>query len=126
LHARADELVPVTEGRNLAASIPGASFVELDSCNHILLKDEPAWQQFQQHVLDFVGLSSHASGSYNHLTPREKDILQLLTKGYSNARIADQLSVSEKTVRNQVSGLLKKLGVSSRSEAIVHAHNHDF
>ena len=43
-HARGDRAVPVEEGRLLAARIPGARFVLLESANHILLSDEPAWQ----------------------------------------------------------------------------------
>ena len=43
LHARGDRVVPVEEGRLLAARIPGARLVLLESANHILLADEPAW-----------------------------------------------------------------------------------
>ena len=44
-HARGDRVVPVEEGRLLAARIPGARFVLLESANHILLSDEPAWRR---------------------------------------------------------------------------------
>src|SRR5258706_4930427 len=47
LHARADEPIPIEEGRLVASGIPGAEFVELDSRNHILLEHEPAWQRFR-------------------------------------------------------------------------------
>src|SRR5580693_613910 len=46
IHARGDRVVPVEEGRLLAALIPGARLVVLDSVNHILLSGEPAWEQF--------------------------------------------------------------------------------
>jgi pimeloyl-ACP methyl ester carboxylesterase len=46
LHARADRAVPFSEGRRLAALIPGAQFVPLDSANHVLLEHEPAWATF--------------------------------------------------------------------------------
>jgi pimeloyl-ACP methyl ester carboxylesterase/DNA-binding CsgD family transcriptional regulator len=46
LHSREDRLIPFKQGRQLAALIPGAQFVPLDSKNHILLKDEPAWPKF--------------------------------------------------------------------------------
>ena len=55
LHARNDKVIPVEEGRLLASSIPGAEFVELDSRNHILLAEEPAWKRFQEAVLEFAG-----------------------------------------------------------------------
>jgi len=47
IHARDDALVPFAEARLLATLIPGARFVALDSRNHILLEDEPAWAQFR-------------------------------------------------------------------------------
>jgi pimeloyl-ACP methyl ester carboxylesterase/DNA-binding winged helix-turn-helix (wHTH) protein len=46
LHARDDRRVPLEQGRLLAAAIPGARFVTLDSSNHILLAGEPAWGRF--------------------------------------------------------------------------------
>ena len=46
VHAREDATVPFAEGRLLATRIPGARFLPLDSKNHILLADEPAWPVF--------------------------------------------------------------------------------
>jgi pimeloyl-ACP methyl ester carboxylesterase/DNA-binding SARP family transcriptional activator len=54
LHARDDKVVPFHEGRLLAASIPGSRFVALDSNNHILLGDEPAWPVFLAEVDTFL------------------------------------------------------------------------
>jgi pimeloyl-ACP methyl ester carboxylesterase len=45
-HCTRDALVPFEQGRRLAAAIPNAKFVALDSENHALLPDEPAWAQF--------------------------------------------------------------------------------
>lgn len=55
LHCRDDAATPYDEGRRLAAAIPGAEFVTLDSPNHILLDDEAAWPDFLAHVDEFVG-----------------------------------------------------------------------
>jgi NarL family two-component system response regulator LiaR len=52
------------------------------------------------------------------LTKREEGVLDLLTKGLSNADIADQLEISKFTVKNHVSRILTKLKVSSRTEAV--------
>lgn len=126
LHADRDQIVPLSEGRRLAAGIPGASFVQLDSCNHVLLEHEPAWAQFQEAILEFTGQGVDASacvpGGLQRLTPRELEILPLLCEGLSNAQIGWQLDISEKTVRNHISHLYEKLGVRSRAEAIVFAH----
>jgi DNA-binding NarL/FixJ family response regulator len=55
------------------------------------------------------------------LTPREREILNLLAAGLSNATISYRLTVTAKTVRNHMSGIFTKLGVTSRAEAIVRA-----
>jgi DNA-binding SARP family transcriptional activator/pimeloyl-ACP methyl ester carboxylesterase len=55
LHARGDARVRFTEGQELAARIPQATFVPLDSRNHILLANEPAWPVFLQEVRSFLG-----------------------------------------------------------------------
>jgi DNA-binding NarL/FixJ family response regulator len=55
------------------------------------------------------------------LTPREFEVLQLLSQGLPNKRIAQRLGISDHTVKFHVNALLGKLGVQSRSEAIVHA-----
>ncbi|MGH8324945.1 MAG: alpha/beta fold hydrolase, partial [Steroidobacteraceae bacterium] len=43
LHGSRDQVVPLSEGKRLASEIPHATFVQLDSCNHVLLAHEPAW-----------------------------------------------------------------------------------
>lgn len=58
------------------------------------------------------------------LTDRERDVLSLLGKGLSNKEIADQLYLSEGTVRNYVSAILSKLGVHDRTQAAVVAVRH--
>ena len=57
-------------------------------------------------------------------TARERDILALLTNGYENQRIADELFISLKTVKTQVSNILSKLEVSDRTQAVVYAFQH--
>jgi len=58
------------------------------------------------------------------LTQREVEVLRLIAKGSSNADIADRLSLSDGTVRNHVSAILAKLGVSDRTQAAVIAIQH--
>ena len=57
LHSRGDQAVPFEEGRRLAARISRARFVPLDSDNHLVLEDEPAWQVLLSEVRDFLGTS---------------------------------------------------------------------
>jgi DNA-binding CsgD family transcriptional regulator len=128
LHARHDAVVPYSEGRRLAAAIPDAQFVELDSRNHVLLQNEPAWDRFREALLDFVGLAPRGGedAAFAALSARERDILALLTEGLGNAAIADRLALSEKTVRNHASNVFDKLGVSTRAQAIVLARDRGF
>ena len=129
LHGRNDGVVPIAEGRLIAAGIRGAQFVELDSRNHILLELEPAWQRFREAVAEFMGLEASDSGEHSTfalLSPRERGILALLTEGLSNAEIAERLAISEKTIRNYLSNLFDKLGVWTRAQAIVFAHDRGF
>ncbi|HEY7269791.1 MAG TPA: alpha/beta fold hydrolase [Dehalococcoidia bacterium] len=54
LHSRGDLRAPFEWGRRLAAGIPGARFVALESANHILLEDEPAWATLQTELRRFL------------------------------------------------------------------------
>lgn len=121
LHARNDEVIPVAEGRRLASGIPGAEFVELDSRNHVLLSHEPAWQDFQRAVREFTGVARDEARPADEapLTRRERRVLALLREGKTNAEIAAEAFISEKTVRNHLSSVYRKLGVSNRAQAIV-------
>jgi len=128
LHAGNDEITSVEEGRLLAAGIPHAEFVELDSRNHVLLEHEAAWTRFREAVLSFCNSPSTSAQEsvFASLSARERQILSLITEGLSNTDIADRLAISEKTVRNHTSNLFDKLGVWSRAQAIVFARDHGF
>jgi len=60
----------------------------------------------------------------NNLSEREKEILKLISHGMTNAEIAESLFLSEGTVRNYVSSILKKLDVKDRTQAAVLALRH--
>jgi pimeloyl-ACP methyl ester carboxylesterase/DNA-binding CsgD family transcriptional regulator len=126
LHARGDARVPFDEGVRLAALIPGARFVPLDSDNHVLLDTEPAWPIFLAELRAFLGTGVADRGDSvdgEALTPAERDVLRLVATGLDNHAIAQQLHKSEKTVRNQLSSILDKLGVHTRAEAIVYVRD---
>lgn len=54
IHCRDDMATPYEEGRRLASLIPGAQFVTLDSRNHVLMADEPAWPMLLDHIDRFL------------------------------------------------------------------------
>src|SRR5688572_17989798 len=81
LHSRDDDIVPISEGHILAAGIAGAQFIELDSKNHVLLENEPAWERFCDEVLEFTGLKGSPRGedpAFASLSPREREVLALI------------------------------------------------
>jgi DNA-binding NarL/FixJ family response regulator len=61
--------------------------------------------------------------AFPDLTERERDILDLLARGYDNRRIARELVLAEKTVRNHISRVFSKLQVTKRNEAAVRARD---
>jgi pimeloyl-ACP methyl ester carboxylesterase/DNA-binding CsgD family transcriptional regulator len=129
LHARGDEIVPFVAGKQLAAEIPNAEFVSLDSRNHILLGDEPAWAHFKDAVLEFTGRPRTAGAEdplLARLSGRERQILAAVVSGKSNAEIGAALFVSEKTVRNSLTRIFGKLGVHTRTQAAVLARDRGF
>ena len=125
LHCRDDRRVPFDEGRLLASQIPGASLVSIDSSNHLLLEDEPGWLRAREAIEQFLPAAGAPiqGGPLAGLTPRLRELLELMAQGRDNAQIAAVMGLSEKTVRNQVSLLFDRLGVESRSMAIVLARD---
>jgi pimeloyl-ACP methyl ester carboxylesterase len=119
LHSRHDARVPFDEGRRIAGAIPGALFVPIDSRNHLLLGDEPGWAQWLAAVRGFLPSGAAADPQIAQLTPRQRDLLELLAQGRDNAQIAAALGLSEKTVRNHVTAIFAALEVNSRGQAIV-------
>jgi DNA-binding NarL/FixJ family response regulator len=66
-------------------------------------------------------LSAQDERVFPDLTGREREVLELVAAGLGNAAIAHRLSLSPKTVRNNVSSIFAKLQVADRAEAIVRA-----
>ena len=129
LHARHDARIPYEEGRLLAALIPEARFVTLESRNHLLLEGEPAFRQFMAELDDFfesapdIMAPATPAGSFAELTAREAEVLELIARGLDNPVIAAQLGVSAKTLRNHITNIFSKLDVTSRAQAIVRARD---
>lgn len=124
LHARQDAIIPFEEGRLMASLIPAAQFVPLESRNHVLLGTEPAWQQFVEALNDFLPTPpARPIALLAELTAREREVLEIVAQGVANREIAARLTISEKTVRNHVSIIFSKLGVTSRTQAVVLARD---
>ena len=61
-----------------------------------------------------------------HLTPRERQIVRAVARGLTNRAIAAELRISQQTVKNQLSTLYQKLGVTSRVQLVVFAIRRGF
>ena len=117
IHARDDRVVPVEEGRLLAALIPDARLVLLESANHILLADEPAWHYFVSELHAFLGTGPAAGppAPAVDLSTRELEVLELVAAGLTNEAIAERLFISVRTVERHLSNVYAKLGVSGKA-----------
>ncbi|MFI7068284.1 response regulator [Kribbella sp. NPDC050124] len=74
-------------------------------------------------VLSFFSAPPPAADPFPELTTRERQILDLLAAGLSNAAIAHRLDLASKTVANNVSTIFTKLGIADRATAIIQARN---
>ena len=117
LHALEDVAVPFDFGRAVATGIRNARLVPLESRNHILLADEPAWGVFLDEVREFMRADDHGASvePTTELTRREREVLRLAADGRSNAEIADTLVLSVRTIERHLSNAYLKLGVSGRT-----------
>jgi DNA-binding CsgD family transcriptional regulator len=120
VHARKDRVIPYAEGRRLATLLPNAQFVTLDTDNHVLQEDEPAWEVFISQVRAFLadggaGDEAAASADISELSERERDVLELVAAGMSNEQIAERLFLSPRTVERHLSNVYAKLRLSGKS-----------
>ena len=122
VHSRGDRMNNFEEARYLAANIPGARLVALESENHIVLEDEPAWPVFVREVSAFLAedrvdepVRSGVPDPAGLLSPRELDVLALAAEGCDNDAIAARLSLSVRTVERHLQNTYTKLGVQGRS-----------
>ena len=128
LHSKRDVRQPFEEGRLIATAIPNARFVPIDSGNHLLLESEPGWREWIAEVRAFLpaGVPRGGEPAFEALTARQRELLELIAQGRDNAQIAAALDLSEKTVRNHITGIFAKLEVENRAQAIVMAREAGF
>ena len=72
-------------------------------------------------VQELDGASHHDMANFAHLSEREREVLRLIAEGLSNAKIAERLVLSEKTVKSHVRNILGKLHLVDRTQAAIFA-----
>jgi len=119
LHSREDKMTDFANSRHLASAIAGARLVVLESSNHIVLGDEPAWPVFLDEVTGFLAPDrTPATAAYvtaAALSPRELDVLRLAAQGQDNAAIARALTLSVRTVERHLHNTYAKLGIQGKA-----------
>lgn len=129
IHARGDQMNPVSGSRRLAAEIAGARLVTLESDNHVLLENEPSWPAFLAELDEFlepdrVALQDVTAGtrearsdpSLQLLTTREREVLGLVAAGLDNREIADELVLSVRTVERHLQTVYRKLDLTGSAQ----------
>ena len=92
-----------------------------DQCRLVhLIREVDLPPALERVVVERLGgsVAPQGNGRLDGLTPRERDVLRLLTEGLDGATIAKRLFLSPATVRNHIQHILSKLGVHSRTEAV--------
>jgi pimeloyl-ACP methyl ester carboxylesterase/DNA-binding CsgD family transcriptional regulator len=124
LHSRGDQMNDFKVSRRLAADIRGARLVALESDNHIVLADEPAWPVLLHELTDFLAHDRPPvpdvvpDGGVATLSPRELDILGLAAEGRDNDAIAAELVLSVRTVERHLQNVYAKLGLHGRTARV--------
>jgi pimeloyl-ACP methyl ester carboxylesterase/DNA-binding CsgD family transcriptional regulator len=126
LHRRNDRAIPVELGRRLAASIPGAAFVNLEGADHLPWYGDAG--AVARTALEFAGvahpevaIAPPSEAPETDLSARELEVLRLVATGLNDAEIAERLVLSRHTVHRHVANVRTKLGLPSRAAAVAHA-----
>jgi len=123
-HARGDRAHLFEEGCRLAALIPGARFVPVDSDCHLPTQADAHWPMTLSEIKDFVGVAatdrapSVGSSPTPVLTPRQIEVLRLVAQGQSDKQIARALGLSPRTVEMHVANAISSSGARTRAEAV--------
>jgi pimeloyl-ACP methyl ester carboxylesterase/DNA-binding CsgD family transcriptional regulator len=124
VHRRDDRAIPYRLGREVAAAIPGATFIPLQGSAHFPWHgDTDSVVRACREVLAPIRRSPHYESEPEGvpLSGREREILACVARGLSDGEIAEQLTLSPHTVHRHVANIRRKLGRTSRTAAVAEA-----
>ncbi|MFC4784985.1 alpha/beta fold hydrolase [Nocardioides sp. MAHUQ-72] len=130
LHRRDDRAIPFALGQDLAARIPGATFVPLPGNEHLPWRGDAVG--VASAVRAFLagrnplpgGVEGSSDRGPAQLSPREREVIRLVARGMTDAEIARELVLSVHTVHRHVANIRTRLGVASRAAAAAWAAEH--
>ena len=111
LHREGDRATPFAAGRELAAHIPGATFLPLSGSTHLFWKDD--WREIVDAIRHFLEEPAPVAVV---LTARELEVAALVADGLTNQEIAQRLSVAPRTAETHLENIRQKLGFRSRAQ----------
>lgn len=85
---------------------------DLATLARVIVGATQGWVVFSPQIIQRA--RTHGHSPLSRLTPRQREVLELIAKGYSNAGIAEQLGISRKTVENYINELYGQLGIDPR------------
>lgn len=124
LHRAEDRAIPFVLGRDVAERIPGARFEALEGDEHFPWRGDA--DRLARAILRFLGVEQtepdRAGGAARaELTEREREVLALVARGFTDQQIARELVLSPHTVHRHVANIRHKLGAGSRAAAVAAA-----
>lgn len=118
--AYAPKQIATPELAELVRSVASGHYVINDS---VLSRPQVASRVLNQ-FRELAVLDESADGVFSPLTPREIEILDRVAQGNSNKEIAFGLGISDQTVKNHITSILRKLAVNDRTQAVIYALKH--
>lgn len=102
--------------------LKGAEQADIVRAVHAVARGEAIFgAALAQRLIGYFSAERGAAVPFAGLTDREREVLQLLARGRTNAQIAQELFLSTKTIRNHMSNVFAKMQVSDRAQAIIRA-----
>ena len=118
-----DDLFEALKAGAVGYVLKGADLGEVKSAIEAVYKGDSfvSPQMATKLIAEFTALSRGERERRPKITPREQEILQCIARGWSNKKIAEELFISENTVKNHIRNILEKLQLNSRIEAAMYA-----